>query len=161
MLTLALDIGGTKIAVGLTNPAGELVHKAVSPTPKDKESEHVWGLVARMIADATNVAQGAIHAVGIGCAGPIDAVAGTVSPINIASILRTIGFVEAHEGGLNGWAWHPGDPDTDPTLTIRTVSGRILRRITATALDADVQLAVPLARPRSFVVSAEALRRAQ
>lgn len=85
MLTLALDIGGTKIAVGLTDPAGELVHKAVEPTPKDPEAEHVWGLVDRMIVDATNVAQGAIQAVGIGSAGPIDVVAGTVSPLNIAS----------------------------------------------------------------------------
>ena len=85
MLTLALDIGGTKIAVGLTDPAGELVHKAIKPTPKDQEAEHVWGLVSQMIADATKAATGAIHAVGIGCAGPIDAAAGTVSPINIAS----------------------------------------------------------------------------
>src|SRR5271156_5735369 len=85
MLTLALDIGGTKIAVGLTDPAGELVHKAIEPTPKDQEAEHVWSLVDRMVVDATDVAQGAIHAVGIGCAGPIDATAGTVSPINIAS----------------------------------------------------------------------------
>ena len=61
MLTLALDIGGTKIAVGLTDPAGELVHKAVEPTPKDQEAEHVWSLVDRMIADATKVAQGAIQ----------------------------------------------------------------------------------------------------
>jgi len=85
MLTLALDIGGTKIAVGLTDPAGELVHKAVKSTPKDQEAEHVWELVGQMIADATKAAKGAIHAVGIGCAGPIDAAAGTVSPINIAS----------------------------------------------------------------------------
>jgi glucokinase len=85
MLTLALDIGGTKIAVGLTDPAGELVHKAIQPTPKDQEADHVWNLVGRMITDATKVAEGPIHAVGVGCAGPIDAVAGTVSPVNIAS----------------------------------------------------------------------------
>jgi len=85
MLTLALDIGGTKIAVGLTDPAGELVHKAVEPTPKDHEAEHVWNLVDTMIADATKAAKGAIRAVGIGSAGPIDANAGTVSPVNIAA----------------------------------------------------------------------------
>ena len=85
MLTLALDIGGTKIAVGLTDPAGELVHKAIAPTPKDHEAEHVWSLVDAMIADATKAAKGAIRAVGIGSAGPIDAIAGTVSPVNIAS----------------------------------------------------------------------------
>jgi glucokinase len=85
MLTLALDIGGTKIAVGLTDPSGELVHKAIEPTPKDHEAEHVWNLVDAMIADATKAAKGAIRAVGIGSAGPIDAIAGTVSPVNIAS----------------------------------------------------------------------------
>ena len=85
MLTLALDIGGTKIAVGLTDPAGELVHKAIEPTPKDHQAEHVWSLVEAMIADATKAAKGAIRAVGIGSAGPIDTNAGTVSPVNIAS----------------------------------------------------------------------------
>src|SRR3984957_13991410 len=85
MLTLALDIGGTKIAVGLTDPAGELVHRAIEPTPKDHEAEHVWSLIDAMIADAAKAAKGAIRAVGIGSAGPIDANAGTVSPVNIAS----------------------------------------------------------------------------
>lgn len=85
MLTLALDIGGTKIAVGLVDPSGELVHRAVEPTPKDREAEHVWGVIERMIADATKIAEGAIRAVGIGSAGPIDATAGTVSPVNIVS----------------------------------------------------------------------------
>ena len=85
MLTLALDIGGTKIAVGLVDPEGELVHRAIQPTPKNQEAEHVWVVIARMIADATKVAHGSIRAVGVGSAGPIDAGAGTVSPINIAS----------------------------------------------------------------------------
>jgi glucokinase len=85
MLTLALDIGGTKVAVGLVDPTGELVHRAVEPTPKGQAAEDVWGVVAGMITDAARVSGGAIRAVGIGSAGPIDATAGTVSPINIGS----------------------------------------------------------------------------
>jgi glucokinase len=85
MLTLAVDIGGTKIAVGLVDPAGELVHSAVEPTPKDQQAEHVWTVLDRMLADTFSVASGAIRGVGIGSAGPIDADAGTVSPVNIAS----------------------------------------------------------------------------
>ena len=85
MLTLALDIGGTKIAVGLVDPAGELVHRSIEPTPKDQQAEHVWGVADRMIADAAKVAHGAIRAVGIGSAGPVDVDAGTVSPVNIRS----------------------------------------------------------------------------
>jgi glucokinase len=85
MLTLAVDIGGTKIAVGLVNPAGELVHTAIEPTPKDHQAEHVWTVLDRMLADTVKVANGAVRGVGIGSAGPIDADAGTVSPVNIAS----------------------------------------------------------------------------
>ena len=33
MLTLCLDIGGTKIAAGLADPDGVLVHTAKRPTP--------------------------------------------------------------------------------------------------------------------------------
>src|SRR5277367_2027310 len=85
MLTLAVDIGGTKIAVGLVDSAGELVHTAVEPTPKDQQAEHVWGVLDQMIADAARAANGGVRAVGIGSAGPIDAAAGTVSPVNIVS----------------------------------------------------------------------------
>ncbi|MGA8330047.1 MAG: ROK family protein, partial [Mycobacterium sp.] len=51
MLTLALDIGGTKIAVGLVDPVGELVHTTTCPTPNHQDAEHVWGVVGSMIAD--------------------------------------------------------------------------------------------------------------
>jgi glucokinase len=88
MLTLALDIGGTKIAAGLIDPAGALVHAATRPTPKGEGVEQVWNIIQRMIADALKAAEGAIRAVGIACAGPIDLAAGTVSPINIASWRR-------------------------------------------------------------------------
>jgi glucokinase len=85
MLTLTLDIGGTKIAVGLVDPDGALVHTAKLPTPKDHGAEQVWDVIEQMIADALQVAEGKIRAVGIGSAGPIDLTAGTVSPVNIPS----------------------------------------------------------------------------
>lgn len=79
------------------------------------------------------------------------------SPIQLAAIRRVAGFVEAREGGLRGWAWHPGDPDTNPVLLIRGERGRGTLRITATDLSASVQHAVPLARPRGFSIPADAL----
>lgn len=79
-LSLALDIGGTKIAAGLVTPAGELVRSATVPTPRG-DGEQVWQAVASLVADMT--AASAVRGVGIGCPGPIDLVAETVSPINI------------------------------------------------------------------------------
>ena len=85
MLTLTLDIGGTKIAAGLVDPAGALVQAATLPTPKNHGAEEVWAVIHRMIADAMQTAGGAIRAVGIASAGPIQLATGTVSPINIPS----------------------------------------------------------------------------
>jgi GT2 family glycosyltransferase/glycosyltransferase involved in cell wall biosynthesis len=81
------------------------------------------------------------------------------SPIQLGAIRRVAGFVEAHQGGLRGWAWHPADPDTDPVLLVRGCDGRGTLRITATDWSASVQHAVSLARPRGFAVSVDALAR--
>ncbi|MGD1281127.1 ROK family protein [Mycobacterium seoulense] len=83
MLTLCLDIGGTKIAAGLADPDGVLVHTAIRPTPRGGTAEEVWAAVDATIADVLGAAGGAVAAVGIGSAGPIDLHRGTVSPINI------------------------------------------------------------------------------
>jgi GT2 family glycosyltransferase/glycosyltransferase involved in cell wall biosynthesis len=79
------------------------------------------------------------------------------SPIMLRAIRQVAGFVEAHQGGLRGWAWHPGEPDTDPVLLIRGEGGRGSLRITAADMSASVQHGVPLARPRGFAIPADAL----
>src|ERR1700758_2729066 len=63
MLTLTLDIGGTKIAAGLVDPSGALVHAATRPTPKNRGAEQVWAVIQQMIADATQAAGGPIRGV--------------------------------------------------------------------------------------------------
>ncbi len=59
------------------------------------------------------------------------------SPVDIRAIRRTVGCVTTVEGGLEGWAWHPGDPDTDPVLTIRSAANP--GKMTVTASDSGVQ----------------------
>lgn len=80
--TLAIDIGGTKIAAGLVDDDGTLVHHAKRPTP-DGDPEAIWAVVESLVAEALSTAGGAVRGVGIASAGPIDVPAGTVSPINI------------------------------------------------------------------------------
>ncbi len=85
--TLALDIGGTKIAAGLVDDDGTLVHQAKLPTP-DGDAEAVWAVVDTLVAEALAAAGGAVRGVGIASAGPIDLPTGTVSPINITAWQR-------------------------------------------------------------------------
>ncbi len=73
------------------------------------------------------------------------------SPIRIDTIRRVVGCVEAWEGGIRGWAWHPGDPDTPVALTLVYANAGV-QRFTATAETIEVADAGPLARPRGFCV---------
>ena len=81
-VTLALDIGGTKIAAGLVDRDGTLVHHAKLPTP-DGDAEAVWAVVDTLLTEAVAASGGKVRGVGIASAGPIDLPGGTVSPINI------------------------------------------------------------------------------
>ena len=82
--TLALDIGGTKIAAGLIDDDGRIVHHATLPTP-DGDAEAIWAVVDRLVHEAMAVAGGPVRGVGIASAGPIDLPTGTISPINITA----------------------------------------------------------------------------
>ena len=84
-LILALDIGGTKIAAALVDPDGGLVHREQLPTPHG-DSVQVWETVDALVGNALAAAAGRrVRGVGAGCAGPIDVVAGTVSPLNVVA----------------------------------------------------------------------------
>ncbi len=81
------------------------------------------------------------------------------SPFDLAAIRRADGCVAADpDGGLSGWAWHPGDPDADPVLAIRPAgrprSGFCVR---ATEAASPSVAAGVLMRPRRFHVPAAAL----
>ena len=75
-LVLALDFGGTKIAAALVDPTGAVVRSSRVPTPEDP-----WDAVVALISEV--VGDTRVTGVGIGSAGPVDTVRGTVSPINV------------------------------------------------------------------------------
>lgn len=79
------------------------------------------------------------------------------SPIEASAILATYGCVRVVDGGLAGWAWCPGDPRRDPALTIRPTRGSDRIELRASDLDAPLNVAGLLVRPRGFAVPAKAL----
>ncbi|MFD7721265.1 ROK family protein [Streptomyces sp. NPDC059814] len=83
-LVAALDIGGTKIAGALVDGSGRLLVRAQRPTPAREGGERVMGAVGDVLAELTaSPLWGRASVVGIGSAGPVDASAGTVSPVNV------------------------------------------------------------------------------
>ncbi|MEU3918162.1 ROK family protein [Streptomyces sp. NPDC029004] len=80
----ALDIGGTKIAGGLVDTDGHLVARSQCATPARGTAEEMMAAVAVVLDDlAVHPMWKSLSCLGIACAGPVDTVAGTVSPVNI------------------------------------------------------------------------------
>lgn len=77
---LALDVGGTKLLAALVSPDGRVRRTAVRGTPAG-DAEAIWDALAAAVTEALGGDRAA--AAGIGSAGPLDTVKGTVSPVNI------------------------------------------------------------------------------
>lgn len=83
-LYAALDIGGTKIAGALVSGDGQILLRAQAPTPAREDGERVMGAVTTVLDTLlADPRWERVSAVGIGSAGPVDASAGTVSPVNV------------------------------------------------------------------------------
>lgn len=86
-LALAVDIGGTKMAVGLVTRKGELLDRDIVRTDADKNAvdlfESLRQIIVRQVDRAAERHRGRVVVVGIGSAGPIDTDCATISPINI------------------------------------------------------------------------------
>lgn len=78
---LALDIGGTKLAAGVVNRSGDVLSFARTPTRVTEGPDAVVGRLLKLGREALDQAgcrPEDMAAVGIGCGGPLDPVAGRV-----------------------------------------------------------------------------------
>ncbi|MFG3094416.1 ROK family protein [Streptomyces sp. NPDC048202] len=102
-LVAALDIGGTKIAGALVDGHGRIQARTQRATPARQDGETVMRAVEQVLGDlAASPLWGRASVLGIGSAGPVDASAGTVSPVNVPGWrgFPLVERVRAATGGL-------------------------------------------------------------
>jgi len=91
-LALAVDIGGTKMAAGIVDRSGALLHRSQVATPPSgsgasggEAAESLWSTLADLVRDVRGVfARDDVVVCGVGCGGPMSPGGETVSPLNIA-----------------------------------------------------------------------------
>lgn len=72
---VGVDLGGTKTAAALVED-GDVLRRALAPTPAQDGPDAVLALVARLVSE---VADGAPYGLGVGTAGVVDPATGTVT----------------------------------------------------------------------------------
>ncbi len=77
----AVDIGGTKIAVGLVDESGKVLSRMDSPTDPNRYSDSME-LIAHMLRRTAQKAGAQISGIGIGSTGPVDPMSGTFGDVD-------------------------------------------------------------------------------
>jgi glucokinase len=83
---LAVDIGGTKLAAGLVEPAGRVLTWSQVPTPTGLDAEQLWRTLDALITgvlESADITPAELAGCGCGCGGPMEWPSGVVSPLNI------------------------------------------------------------------------------
>ncbi|MGH9206350.1 MAG: ROK family protein, partial [Acidimicrobiales bacterium] len=84
-VSLAVDVGGTKIAAGLVTDRGQLVESVSVPTPSGDDPEETFAAVSVVVGQALPASTGRVAVCGVGCGGPMAEDGAVVSPLNIPS----------------------------------------------------------------------------
>ena len=79
----AIDIGGTKIAVGLVGADGTILEHRACPSEPEKGFADGMARVEAMLRDCLRARPGErLEGIGIGCTGPVDPTSGLLGPNN-------------------------------------------------------------------------------
>ncbi|MGH9092117.1 MAG: ROK family protein [Acidimicrobiales bacterium] len=100
-LSLAVDVGGTKLAAGLVGRDGRLLEAARAPTATGAGPEDLWDALAALVTGVlARAPHGPPSVCGVGCGGPMDPGGEAVSPLNIPGWRRFP--LRARVAGLTG-----------------------------------------------------------
>jgi glucokinase len=80
-LCLAVDIGGTKLAVGVVDHGGHLLERASVPTPRVTDPDELFAAVVELVGRFAPYER--FTTCGVGCGGPMSPAGEEVSPLNI------------------------------------------------------------------------------
>lgn len=119
----AVDIGGTKTAVGVVDDQGRVLASLECPTQANKGPQDAFERMARMLRQSASQAGGRLSGIGIGCTGPVYPETGMIGlneflptwdGYNLVQELARLFDVpvvienDADAAALGEWAWGAG-----------------------------------------------------
>jgi glucokinase len=77
----AVDIGGTKIAVGMIDESGRVLAQVQCPTDPERGPQDALARITAMLRETASQADQPFTGIGIGSTGPVDALTGTIGDV--------------------------------------------------------------------------------
>lgn len=78
----AVDVGGTKIAVGMVDDDGKVLARHECPTAPERGYANALGNIREMLQATATAAKTQVSGIGIGSTGPLDALTGEFGDVN-------------------------------------------------------------------------------
>ena len=97
----AIDIGGTKVAVGVVDSQGKVLASRESPTGADCEYAHALDIIVHMLKEVERNAGLQLSGVGIGSTGPVDPFSGDFGEVDFLPKWRGKSLVKDLERMFN------------------------------------------------------------
>lgn len=116
----AIDIGGTKISVGILDESGKIIISDSIPTQGNSSPQLVLSQTSQTLEILMKECDMGISVIGIGCTGPVDPFSGIVKKVDLLSGWEGINLVnffseifkipvalenDADAAALGNWAW--------------------------------------------------------
>jgi len=98
----AVDIGGTKIAVGMVDSDGAIVASAECPTNPEQGFGDALDRISILLRETQMQAGGVMRGIGVGCTGPVHPLTGTIGKLEFLPGWENVNIVDAltHEFNL-------------------------------------------------------------
>ena len=93
----AVDIGGTKIAVGIVDEAGKVLASDECPTDQASGFQSGVDRIERMLRGCAQRAAASIDGIGIGCTGPVYPRSGEIGEVEFLKTWKGANLIEALE----------------------------------------------------------------
>ena len=107
----AVDIGGTKIAVGIVNQEGRVLASEECPTEQERGFVSAVDRIERMLRDCAARTNAGIDGIGMGCTGPVYSLTGEIGDVAFLKSWQGANLVEALESRFGVSAALENDAD--------------------------------------------------
>jgi glucokinase len=124
----AVDIGGTKIAVGMLDSSGRILSRQERPSGSDLCLTDGLALIFAMLRSTAQEAGGELEGIGVGCTGPVDALAGRLERIEFLPGWQGCALAEELQDAFDVTAYLENDADAAALGELAWGAGQGARR---------------------------------
>lgn len=137
-LTGAVDVGGTKVAVGLVDPDGQVIERREIATSSLTSSRLAVAEIASRLQECLNASGADLSGIGIGSTGPVDPITGVVGKAALLPGWEGCALVDELSGKFGVGAAMENDADAAAIAEATWGSGRGVDRFLYVTLSTGI-----------------------